>query len=273
MVTLTNREYQQRISVAETAVADVADPQLKQVAFAKILEQLLSQSADERQPATASGRQTTRSRSLQRSHGTMSRGPVGLIEALLEEQFFQQGKSLRDVQTELQNRGHRIPRTSLSGPLQALLSPQAPPAYEGDVANREVSLRVLELVTITDGGTMSESTTKLSAEVKAMGTVGMLSKVLMNQLVNGSWTGPPSDSAYLAKCVSHRAKAREPEPARRMIPEPCPPRTTVSLIRFRSSLTPRILTAVPASWDSLQPTGFKLCRARRISQDSKSTMN
>jgi hypothetical protein len=43
-----------------------------------------------------------------------------LIQTLVGEQFFQDGKSLRDVQIELQNRGHRIPRTSLSGPLQSL---------------------------------------------------------------------------------------------------------------------------------------------------------
>lgn len=119
MVALTNKEYQQRISLAEAAVSDVTDPQLKQVAFGKILEQLLAPGSEfgpapmarptHVMPATAVGKSAP-----------VSRGPVGLIEGLVNEDFFQPGKSLRDVQTELQNRGHRIPRTSLSGPLQGL---------------------------------------------------------------------------------------------------------------------------------------------------------
>lgn len=120
MVALTNREYQQKISLAETAVADVVDPQLKQVAFAKILEQLLSQGIGDGRTGIPLARQTTPQRSLRSSRSPVTGGPVRLIEALVEEQFFQHGKTLRDVQTELQNRGHRIPRTSLSGPLQAL---------------------------------------------------------------------------------------------------------------------------------------------------------
>src|SRR5438132_1080342 len=51
------------------------------------------------------------------------------------------------------------------------MPPQAPAANEGDVPERKGCLRILELVG-TVGGAMSESTTNLSAEVKAMGTVG-----------------------------------------------------------------------------------------------------
>lgn len=120
MDAFTNREYQQKISLAETAVSDMADPQLKQVAFAKILEQLLSQGTDDRRRPTPLAKDTTQRHSQQRSRDGIARGPVGLIEVLVNEQFFQHGKSLRDVQAELQNRGHRIPRTSLSGPLQGL---------------------------------------------------------------------------------------------------------------------------------------------------------
>ena len=119
MVALTNREYQERISVAEKAVADLVDPQLKQVAFAKILEQLLSQSAEDHPTAMPLTRHANR-HPTSRLRSAVNGGPVGLIQTLVEEQFFQHGKSLREVQSELQNRGHRIPRTSLSGPLQSL---------------------------------------------------------------------------------------------------------------------------------------------------------
>ena len=120
MIALSNSEYQERISVATAAVADMPDPQLKQVAFAKILEQLLSQSTSGAAPASAGQMHSTFRRAQPRPRSAVNAGPVGWIDALVDEGFFQRGKTLRDVQTELQNRGHRIPRTSLSGPLQSL---------------------------------------------------------------------------------------------------------------------------------------------------------
>jgi hypothetical protein len=119
MSVLTKEEYQEKISVAESAVEGVVDPQLRPVAFAKILEQLLSQTTSNASVLLAPNPRVER-RVQKRSSGAVQGGPAGLIDTLVDEQFFQNGKGLRDVQIELQNRGHRIPRTSLSGPLQAL---------------------------------------------------------------------------------------------------------------------------------------------------------
>lgn len=114
----TDRGYQQKISVAEAAVAGMTDPQLKQVAFAKILEQLLAESA-----GVASGAVKIKGAptgTAQRQSSVGRGGPVAHIEELIADGFFGEPRTLGDVRTELANRGHHIPRTSLSGPLQLL---------------------------------------------------------------------------------------------------------------------------------------------------------
>jgi hypothetical protein len=47
-------------------------------------------------------------------------GPQGYIEEMIEEGFFDNQKTLAEVKAELENRGHHIPITTLSKPLQRL---------------------------------------------------------------------------------------------------------------------------------------------------------
>lgn len=42
------------------------------------------------------------------------------MEGLIDDGFFKKPRTLSEVKAELANRGHHIPRTSLSGPLQTL---------------------------------------------------------------------------------------------------------------------------------------------------------
>src|SRR5262245_31845223 len=115
MVALTNVQYQEKISVAEAAVAEMTDPQLRQVAFAKILEQLLSEDG-----GGSLSRRANRGTDLGVRRKVGSGGPISRIESLVAEDFFADARTLGDVQKELEIRGHRIPRTSLSGPLQVM---------------------------------------------------------------------------------------------------------------------------------------------------------
>jgi hypothetical protein len=119
MATIPNSEYQEKISTAEAAVAGMADPQLKQVAFGKILEKLLEDAA-----VDGSEKRTVRSpvrREAKPAAKVVSRtGPIAYIEELISEQFFKIPKTMGEVRIELANRGHHIPRTSMSGPLQML---------------------------------------------------------------------------------------------------------------------------------------------------------
>lgn len=47
-------------------------------------------------------------------------GTSAYIVELIDEQFFSKPKTISEVKAELGNRGHHIPLTSLSGPLQKL---------------------------------------------------------------------------------------------------------------------------------------------------------
>ncbi len=101
------------VAEAESAVASVKDPELRRAAFEKVLAHLLeTQSAPlkKARSSTAQGR----------SKGKGKAGPKGHIEELIDENFFKKPRSLAEVKAELANRGHHIPRTSLSGPLQTL---------------------------------------------------------------------------------------------------------------------------------------------------------
>jgi len=106
------------VAEAEAAVAAVKDSSLKVAAFEKVLQHLLGQSSHPGKPQVAPSKPTplaqTRTRSPARS------GPQGRVEELIADSFFKKPRTLGDVKTELANRGFHIPRTSLSGPLQAL---------------------------------------------------------------------------------------------------------------------------------------------------------
>jgi len=107
---------------AELAVAAVKDPELRRVAFEKILTTLI----EEKSPGR--GKRTTRGTDAQprtkRPSDPMAAkalsGPKGYVEELIEEDFFKEQRTIAEVKAELANRGRHIALTSLSGPLQKL---------------------------------------------------------------------------------------------------------------------------------------------------------
>ena len=112
-------EYAQLVAQAEKAVASVSDPELKRIAFQKVLDDLLlGGSARARGSEKApSARQRKGTRSARPGSTT---GPRAYISELIDEGFFKKPKTIINVKAELENRGHHIPLTSLSGPLQKL---------------------------------------------------------------------------------------------------------------------------------------------------------
>ena len=113
----TSPDYPSLVAEAEKAVQGVKDPELKRIAFQKVLEELLGgrRGTTERAP-----KRPTREKG---ARGTSKRGGVGpraYIREMHEDGFFKKPKTITDVKVELENRGHHIPMTSLSGPLQAL---------------------------------------------------------------------------------------------------------------------------------------------------------
>ena len=114
----TKPDYAELVAQAEKAVAGVKDPELKRIAFQKVLDDLLgpSGSLTTRQP-TSSRKQPAAPKKVQRgSRG----GPQAYLDELVDEGFFKKPKTIAHVKAELENRGHHIPLTSLSGPLQTL---------------------------------------------------------------------------------------------------------------------------------------------------------
>lgn len=122
----TPKSYANLVSQAEAAVSAVKDAELRRVAFEKILDDLLlTASHASIHPAAADARSTTRTIHTQKQE-TPSRppakrtGPQAYVEELVEEGFFSKQKTISEVKVELENRGHHIPLTSLSGPMQKL---------------------------------------------------------------------------------------------------------------------------------------------------------
>jgi hypothetical protein len=112
------KDYSDVVARAEKSVASVKDPELRRIAFQRILDDLLGSSGAKE----ASARVTRRSRKPQTTSGnaTSKGGPKAYIEALIEEGLFKKPKTISEVRTALSNQGHHIPVTSLSGPLQTL---------------------------------------------------------------------------------------------------------------------------------------------------------
>ena len=110
--------YAALVAQAEKAVASVKDPSLKQIAFQKVLDDLLSTSEGGGPPPSPSAR--FRKSKTEKVRGSARGGPTRYIQELIGDGFFKKLKTIAEVKAELGNRGHHIALTSLSGPLQNL---------------------------------------------------------------------------------------------------------------------------------------------------------
>jgi hypothetical protein len=113
-------DYAAAAAQAEAAVAVVKDPELRRVAFEKILTTLLE---DTSAISATSERKETRATAkgeTARTPRPQKKGPKGHIEELIQDDFFKKQRTIADVKAELANRGHHVALSSLSGPLQAL---------------------------------------------------------------------------------------------------------------------------------------------------------
>lgn len=110
---------------AENAVKNLKDPELRRIAFEKILEEFLQ---SERSPTSVAGQKSEKiSKPSQKATARKAnsdtagkRGVTLYVNELVTDSFFKKQKTIADVKAELSNRGHHIPITSLSGPLQKL---------------------------------------------------------------------------------------------------------------------------------------------------------
>lgn len=121
----TGKDYAELVSDAENAVKAVKNPELRRVAFEKVLDDLLSAGPGSARKATAR-KSGARKRSSKRKKAPASskrkggRGPQAYVQEMVDDDFFKKPKTIAEVKAELENRGHHIAITSLSGPLQKL---------------------------------------------------------------------------------------------------------------------------------------------------------
>ncbi len=111
--------YAALVIEAERAVADVKDPELRRIAFEKILEDQLGGAG----PPLPVERDTTKPRApgtAQPAKAKVKIGPQSYVDELVSDGFFKIPRTIGEVKAELSNRGHHIALTSLSGPLQKL---------------------------------------------------------------------------------------------------------------------------------------------------------
>lgn len=120
---MTHNDYAKLVEQAEAAVASVKDPDLKRIAFQKVLDDLIASGST----PTDAKEHTSKSKPVGKGKPRGSNkakkvkgGPAAYLQELLEEGFFKKPKTITQAKIELENRGHHIPMTSLSGPLQRL---------------------------------------------------------------------------------------------------------------------------------------------------------
>ena len=113
--------YAELVAKAEEAVTAVKDPELRRIAFQKVLDDLLGSNTSKTSGAkpTAKKKAAT-TKKAKKKRASSRKGPAARISELVDENFFQKPKTIAQVKAELENRGHHIPVTSMSGPLQKL---------------------------------------------------------------------------------------------------------------------------------------------------------
>lgn len=120
-----DKPYSELVTQAESAVTGVKDPELRRAAFEKVLEDLLSQASGKSSLSPSPKPHKEGKKSPGQRAKSKRGGPRAYIEEMIEDGFFKKPKTISDVRVELGNRGHHIPLTSLSGPLQALCKKRA----------------------------------------------------------------------------------------------------------------------------------------------------
>jgi hypothetical protein len=117
------KAYSELVEQAERAVAAVKDAELRRVAFERVLNDLLGQdeAPGRTDPAPERKRRTRPVKPGSAERVARKRGgPQAYVEEMAGEGFFRKPKTISEVKAELENRGHHIPLTSLSGPMQKL---------------------------------------------------------------------------------------------------------------------------------------------------------
>lgn len=122
----TSKEFSKLFEEAEKAVSGIKNERLREIAFEKLVNHLLTESSgnpknDDTDGKTKVKRRKSKSTS---SGGTGSKrkanGPTVWLTELVDEEFFKKPKSSSDILEEFENRSHHLKATDLTRQLQNL---------------------------------------------------------------------------------------------------------------------------------------------------------
>ncbi len=114
-----SKPYAELVTQAEEATKAIKDPELRRVAFERVLDDLLSGGGTTSQSGARAQKAVGRS-TRDAARPKRNSGPKAYVRELIDDGFFKKPKTIAEVKAELGNRGHHIALTSLSGPLQSL---------------------------------------------------------------------------------------------------------------------------------------------------------
>ena len=107
------KPYAELVTQAEEATRAIKDPELRRVAFERVLDDLLSGGGTATQGDAHAAKPVERS-TRTAAKPRKSSGPKGYVRELIDDGFFKKPKTIAEVKAELANRGHhparQIPR-------------------------------------------------------------------------------------------------------------------------------------------------------------------
>lgn len=114
-------ELVQIVNEAEKAVSNIEDKELKQIAFDRILQHLLQIGLPKSEDKNKKG--TSKPASIKTDNNSSTKpGPKNWIQELVDEGFFQTPKANNAIRVALDERGHILKATDLTGPLDRLVN-------------------------------------------------------------------------------------------------------------------------------------------------------
>ncbi len=130
---MARNNYKDLVAQAEKAVSSVSDPSLKQIAFQKVLDDLLKSSQEDEEPVRPTkGARAPAKKKRESLRGSARGGPTQYIQELIGDGFFKKPKTISEVKAELGNRGHHIAITGLSTPLIRLCKAKVLRRHKGE---------------------------------------------------------------------------------------------------------------------------------------------
>jgi hypothetical protein len=120
----TPEQLRAAVETAQSVTAGISDPELRGIAFGKVLDRLLAGAAAEL-PTRDGSKPRSRPTSLKTVVLPSRDGPRAWVESLLSEGYFSKSKSLAEVTEAVRAQGHNVESKNVTDPLEKLVQAKA----------------------------------------------------------------------------------------------------------------------------------------------------